>query len=163
MHFSTPLLTTTTVVVASLFGHALGEDLLKAAATATDIKSLESAMSSDWASVYYQVNQNIQSLYYLGSSGEYDKATSLYGTTAIPASYVPTWPAAYQSRAKELLRQSDESSRSDEEKSDGESDIESSEDEESSETSDAKSGAQTLCHVAVLTGAVAVGAFVCLI
>ncbi|KAJ2130265.1 hypothetical protein IW136_005610, partial [Coemansia sp. RSA 678] len=146
--------------VAMLCACAYGEDLLSAAATVTDIKSLEKAMSSNWASVYYQVNQNLESLHYLGKPGEYEDATSLYGTDRIPASYIPTWPAGFQSRAEELAKQSPGSSASEsDESSETESDdeTESDSDDVESESSDAPRGALALGRVAgAVVAAVAV-------
>ncbi|KAJ2785873.1 hypothetical protein H4R18_000262 [Coemansia javaensis] len=85
---------------AALSGGAAGEDLLQAAGTATDIKSLQSAMSSNWASVYYQVNVDLNDYKYLGSPGQYESATSLYGTTELPITYDSAWVAEYASNAR---------------------------------------------------------------
>ncbi|KAJ2308603.1 hypothetical protein IWW55_000337 [Coemansia sp. RSA 2706] len=134
MHFST--LTGTALVLLS--GGALGEDLLAAAATVTDLSSYEKALSSDWASVYYQVNQNLQSLYYLGSPGEYDAAASLYGTTRIPAGYVPSWGVGLASRAKE-----DAGHTASSEESSDEATGSSSHEESSGEFSDSSEGLDT--------------------
>ncbi|KAJ2666230.1 hypothetical protein IW148_001159 [Coemansia sp. RSA 1199] len=153
MHFST------LSAVAMLCACAYGEDLLSAAATVTDIKSLEKAMSSNWASVYYQVNQNLESLHYLGKPGEYEDATSLYGTDRIPASYIPTWPAGFQSRAEEQAKQSPGSSadESTEESDETTESDESDSDDVESESSDAPRGALALGRVAgVVVAAVAV-------
>ncbi|KAJ1865529.1 hypothetical protein LPJ78_002609 [Coemansia sp. RSA 989] len=140
--------------LAAFCSYARGEDLLEAAATATDLQSLESAMSSDWASLYYQVNLNLESLSRMGKPEDYEAAVSLYGTNRIPASYVPTWPAGFQSRAEEQYQRT--ASSSDEESSDTESE---SETEESSEetTSGATQNGWALSQVA---GTIVAAAFI---
>ncbi|KAJ2503312.1 hypothetical protein GGH96_000333 [Coemansia sp. RSA 1972] len=147
-------------VTAMLCACTNGQGLLSEAATVTDIKSFEKAMSSNWASVYYQVNQNLESLHFLGKPGEYEDATSLYGTDRIPASYIPTWPAGFQSRAEELAKQSPGSSASEStdesSKSESDNETESDSDDVESESSDAPRGVIALGRVASAVVAAAV-------
>ncbi|KAJ1997230.1 hypothetical protein GGI04_005483 [Coemansia thaxteri] len=84
---------------------ARAADLVDDAGTITDTKSYASAVSQSWASVYYRVNQNLNDAMFLGKSADYAKATWLYGTTQLPASYVATWAPAYLGRAQELFSQ----------------------------------------------------------
>ncbi|KAJ2890442.1 hypothetical protein GGI21_002670 [Coemansia aciculifera] len=81
---------------------AIAENLITDAATITNTASYTSAVSQQWASVYYQVNQNLNDALFLGKSSDYSTATWLYGTTQLPASYVATWATGYLDRAHEL-------------------------------------------------------------
>ncbi|ORX73064.1 hypothetical protein DL89DRAFT_87533 [Linderina pennispora] len=91
-----------TLPLAILASAVYGEDLIKDAPKITNTKSYVSAASVSWASIFYQVNMNINDAKYLGKPGDYEKAVRLYGTTALPAAFVPTWPAGYLSRAQAL-------------------------------------------------------------
>ncbi|KAJ2844680.1 hypothetical protein IWW36_005087, partial [Coemansia brasiliensis] len=141
------LKTLSVVALAAFCNYARGEDLLEAAATATDLQSLESAMSSDWASLYYQINLNLESISRMGEPEDYEAAVSLYGTDRIPASYIPTWPAGFQSRAEELHQRT--ASSTDKESSEAsESDSETDESSEESTTSGATQNSWALSQVA---------------
>ncbi|KAJ2035519.1 hypothetical protein H4S03_004255 [Coemansia sp. S3946] len=102
------------------------EDLIADASTITNTKSYNSAVSKNWASVYYQVNQNLNDASYATNSKAYATATWLYGTTQLPPAYVETWAPGYLSRAQELHTQTNPSS----------SQTESSETSKTSETKD---------------------------
>ncbi|PIA14741.1 hypothetical protein COEREDRAFT_82497 [Coemansia reversa NRRL 1564] len=98
---------TLSAVIAALSSYGMGEDLLDVAGTVTDTKSFVSEISANWVSVFYKGNMVLQSLYFMGNSDEYDSATSLYGTTALPAEYPPTWAAGYLSRAQQTVDDGD--------------------------------------------------------
>ncbi|KAJ2032698.1 hypothetical protein IWW57_000082 [Coemansia sp. S610] len=98
MYSITPAL----ALLAVLSAPALAEDLVTDASTITNTQSYVSAVSQNWASVYYRVNQNLNDALYGGKSNDYATATWLYGTTQLPAAYVATWAPGYLSRAKEL-------------------------------------------------------------
>ncbi|KAI9506775.1 hypothetical protein GGI25_004800 [Coemansia spiralis] len=105
---TTSLLPATAAAIAVLAASvsAVSEvNLLTAAATATDTKAFESSVSSNWVSIFYQVNQNINSQMYMGGSSAYSVATWLYGTDQLPASYDPKWASGYLNRAHELYSQ----------------------------------------------------------
>ncbi|KAJ2064912.1 hypothetical protein GGI17_000719 [Coemansia sp. S146] len=86
------------------------EDLVADASTITNTKSYTSAVSQNWASVYYRVNQNLNDALYAGKSKDYATATWLYGTTQLPPAYIETWAPGYLSRAHELNTQTKPSS-----------------------------------------------------
>ncbi|KAJ2506657.1 hypothetical protein H4217_008975 [Coemansia sp. RSA 1939] len=93
------------VAVAGMTGTAVAEsneNLLEVAATATDMSELEKEMSSLWASVFYQVNQDLNMAKYTDESGAYSSAVWLYGTTQLPAAFNPSWVSGYVSRAREV-------------------------------------------------------------
>ncbi|KAJ2725647.1 hypothetical protein GGI07_001147 [Coemansia sp. Benny D115] len=124
---------------------ALGEDLLAAATTVTNIQSYEAAVKSMWVSVYYRVNQNLWDIGVNGDSKEYADAVKLYGTTQLPAAYPTNWAPGYVSRAQALQSQTAHptatSSEKEEESSD--SDSESDSESESSKHSSTTSGASS--------------------
>ncbi|KAJ2078633.1 hypothetical protein H4R24_004333 [Coemansia sp. RSA 988] len=126
-----------TTAIAAISSGCGAEDLLAAAGTVTDTKSFVSEISANWVSVFYQGNMDLQSLAFMRNSAGYDSATSLYGTTELPASYPSAWAAGYLSRAQETAGESnDNSSENDSNSSDSESEESSSDDQD---TSDARS------------------------
>ncbi|KAJ2830011.1 hypothetical protein GGI24_002005 [Coemansia furcata] len=102
---------TPALALLALFGtHASAEDLVADASTITNTQSYNSAVSKNWASVYYRVNQNLNDALYGSNSKDYATATWLYGTTQLPPAYVETWAPGYLGRAKELSTQTNPSS-----------------------------------------------------
>ncbi|KAJ2749600.1 hypothetical protein GGI19_005576 [Coemansia pectinata] len=99
-----------THVVAQTDSVSKAEDLVADASTITNTKSYTSAVSQNWASVYYRVNQNLNDALYAGKSKDYATATWLYGTTQLPPAYVETWAPGYLSRAHEMNTQTKPSS-----------------------------------------------------
>ncbi|KAJ2431916.1 hypothetical protein GGF41_000312 [Coemansia sp. RSA 2531] len=84
------------------------EDLIADASTITNTKSYNSAVSKNWASVYYQVNQNLNDASYATNSKAYATATWLYGTTQLPPAYVETWaPGSLQTESSETSKTSE--------------------------------------------------------
>ncbi|KAJ2554674.1 hypothetical protein EV175_002511 [Coemansia sp. RSA 1933] len=104
-----PAAAATIAVMASSAAADDGEDnnLLDVAATVTDMSDFEQAMSSQWASIFYQVNQDLNMAKYMDGSSAYSSAVWLYGTTQLPASYDPKWVSNYVSRAHELYAESE--------------------------------------------------------
>ncbi|KAJ1889765.1 hypothetical protein LPJ81_006062 [Coemansia sp. IMI 209127] len=105
-------LATISVIASSAVANS-GENLLDVAATVTDMSDFEQGMSSQWASVFYQVNQDLNMAKYTAESDGYSAAVWLYGTTQLPASYDPEWVSGYVSRAHELYVETASSTESD--------------------------------------------------
>ncbi|KAJ1667296.1 hypothetical protein IW140_001968 [Coemansia sp. RSA 1813] len=103
------------IAITVMTGSAVADDnenLLDVAATVTDMSVFGQELSSVWASVFYQVNQDLNMAKYTGESGAYSSAVWLYGTTQLPASYDPKWVSGYVSRAHELYAETATSTES---------------------------------------------------
>ncbi|KAJ2394814.1 hypothetical protein GGI23_004548, partial [Coemansia sp. RSA 2559] len=87
-------LATSSAIASSAVAKSDG-NLLNVAATVTDMSEFEQGMSSQWASVFYQVNQDLNMAKYTAESDGYSAAVWLYGTTQLPASYDPEWVSGY--------------------------------------------------------------------
>lgn len=131
--YTTTTTATLVAAIAVLYSASLGmvaaadntHNLVADASTITDSKSFEEAVSKDWVSIFYQVNQNLNDAKYGSDPAAYQTATWLYGTTALPPSYVPTWAPGYLDRAHQLHEHSN-TDMSPEEDSSSETDTSSS-------------------------------------
>ncbi|KAJ1822751.1 hypothetical protein LPJ56_000760 [Coemansia sp. RSA 2599] len=139
------------------FGQESDKDLLKYSPEYTGT-AYENALKSNWVSVYYKVNQNIDSAKRQANADEYSSATWLYGTTQLPPVYDASWGKGYQARAKQVYERTATAERtSSDTEIDNDSDTESGSDSDSD--SDASSStSSSASKAAYSSSAVALGA-----
>ncbi|KAJ2160538.1 hypothetical protein GGF46_002187 [Coemansia sp. RSA 552] len=141
------------LAVLALSWNTAHANVLEDAATATDTEALMEAASSDWASVFYRINFEINSASMMDETAKYESLTSLYETTQIPPYYIEDWFAGYIERVKS--EDAPESESSEKESSEKESSRPDTSEPDDEDTEGGAVGSWTLSALAVIAGAMA--------